>query len=118
MELATHKPSIQCLPKALSMEIKQQGYEADQLLPRNVKVKNKRNYNSKPLHVFSTCTVTALPPVMIPPIFQPHLHHTNNFARRVSRHQPAKSGNIGRKASFILFRFFPADSLLLVNNQQ
>jgi hypothetical protein len=83
------------------MKIKQQGYEADQPLPCNFKVKNKRSYeyNSKLLHVFMTCTVTnllllyRLPPIMIPPIFQPHLHHINNFARRVSRHKPTKSGN-------------------------
>jgi hypothetical protein len=45
---APQKPSVQCLPEALSMEIKQQGLQSDQLLPRNVEVKNKRSYKSKP----------------------------------------------------------------------
>jgi len=79
---SAQKPSIQCLPEALPTEFKQQGLEADQLLPRNVEVKNKRSYKSKPRHVFTKCTVTTLPllcplpPIMIPLIFQPHLHCT------------------------------------------
>jgi len=95
------------------MEIKQQELEAHQLLPRNVEIKNKRGYKPKPLHVFTECTITnlpllyRLPPIIIPLIFQPHLHYINTFVRRVSRHKPAKFGEHRTEKFFhiILFLF-------------
>ena len=50
------KPSIHYLPEALCTEVKQQGFEADQLPSRNVEVKNKRSCNSNILYVFTACT--------------------------------------------------------------